>query len=784
MGRHHGGRSHYSRGYRKGTAQPDALARVSAVDPDNIPPDIRAAFDHSSQNDSEEVLVASGSDLSPDGGYGEQYLLASATRVCVVVPNGESPETRDWPVVGMKKIKVENLVGQAALVAIVEGERVELCRFSNSRQRDFHRVAKVLERLADGDSDLREYHDHDELEKYCATCSRLLPEPGGVCPACLKRGQVLLRLLKYLKPHWKRAAVLIGLMIVSAAIQTLPPYLTKILVDDVLISDGISTIASYDATSSGLGRVACLVIIVSFFLVSRLMLLGVEVLSGRQTAWLGPHLIGDLRADLYHHLQKLSLSYYDRSRTGNLLNRVMTDTSRVQNFLVGGVPHIGIDLFMVVLIGMILFTMNWQLTLYILVPLPFVMYGSKFFWRFIRGLFGRAWGRRARLHARLNDALSGVRVVKAFGQEEQEIEMFDDRNVDLLNAETRAEQTWATFFPLITFGSMLGSFIVWYIGGAAVIGGTMTLGTLMAFFAYLSMFYRPIQMIARINAWVTRDLTAAERIFEILDTDPELKDPVDAEELKDLRGEVHFEDVRFGYDPIRPVIKGISIDIQPGEMVGLVGRSGAGKTTIINLICRFYDPQEGHVFVDGLDLKNIRQRDWHRHLGIVPQESFLFHGTIAENIAYARPEATRDDVVRAARAANAHHFILRFPDGYDTQVGERGTRLSGGERQRISIACAILHDPKILILDEATSSVDTETEQQIQQAIQRLVQGRTVFAIAHRLSTLKHANRLLVIDDGKVAEFGSHDELVEMDGVYAKLVNAQTELSAIQAVGG
>ncbi len=781
----YGGRG--GRGYgirsKTGKPRPDAAANADRIDKDNLPGDVLTLF-HSCAENGETIQIAVASDLTTEGEFGHQYLIASSKRVCVIATNGSAPVHREWPVRSVTKVEVEHLVGQAALTSVIDGERVELCRFSNSRQRDFHRFAKTLEHLANGDESIEEPSDKTELPRYCESCGRLLPEPGGVCPACLRRGQVLIRLIDYLKPHWKKAALLVFLMIVSAAIQTLPPYLTKVLVDDVLIADSLSKIAVWDVSKLGFGRIAWLVIIVTLFLVSRIILLGVQILSGRVSAWLGPNVISDLRAEVYHHLQKLSLSYFDQSRTGTLLNRVMTDTGSVQNFLVGGVPHVGIDLFMVILIGIILLSMNWQLTLFILVPLPIVIYGSKFFWRYIRGLFGRAWGRRARLHARLNDALTGVRVVKAFGQEHQEIERFDSRNWDLRDAETRAEQTWATYFPVITFGSMLGSFIVWYIGGAQVISGVMTLGTLMAFFSYLGMFYRPIQMISRINQWFTRDLTAAERVFEILDTQPDITDHADAKPLQNLQGEVRFENVWFGYDPLHSVIKGITIDIQPGEMVGLVGRSGAGKTTIINLICRFYDPQEGRILIDGTDLREIRQRDWHHNLGIVPQEPFLFHGTIAENIAYARPDASRDDIIRAARAANAHHFILRFPDGYDTQVGERGARLSGGERQRISIARAILHDPKILILDEATSSVDTETEQQIQEAIARLVHGRTVFAIAHRLSTLKNAHRLLVIDDGKVAEFGTHDELLEMDGVYAKLVNAQRRLSEIQAVGG
>jgi len=752
---------------------------------ESVPQEIMDAFSGDGRP-KEDILVAVSSDLSPSGSYGRQYLLADTRRLCVFTPNGAHPHRQEWPLKEINKVEVELLVGQGALVAVIAGRRVELCRFSNSRQRDFHRAAVMLDSLAREGKlpEKKESGAREDLPRYCEKCHRLLPEPGGVCPACLKRGQVLLRLLGYLRPHWKRAALLVATMIVSALIETLPPYLTKVLIDDVINTKVMRTIAGWDVASLGWGRLGWLALIVTLFLVSRIVLLGIGILGGRQATWLGPRIIGDLRAKLFHHLQRLSLGYYDRARTGALLNRVVTDTRQVQGFLVGGVPHLGIDLFMVVFIGIILFSMNWQLSLFILIPLPIVVYMSKYFWRFIRALFGRAWAKRAWLSSTLNDSLSGIRVVKAFGQEEQEMARFDERNWDTLLAESRAEMTWATFFPAITFLTMAGQFIVWYIGGANVIDGTMTLGTLLAFFSYLGMFYRPIQMVARVNEWVTRDLTAAERVFEVLDTEPEIKDSPNAVALKEVRGEVRLENVKFGYDPLRPVLKGISIDIQAGEMIGLVGRSGAGKTTIINMICRFYDPQEGRVLIDGVDLRTVRQHDWHRRIGIVPQEPFLFHGTIAENIAYAQPGASRDEIIRAARAANAHPFIMRFPDGYDSQVGERGARLSGGERQRISIARAILHDPRILILDEATSSVDTETEQQIQEAIARLVQGRTVFAIAHRLSTLKNANRLLVIEDGQVVEFGTHDELIEKDGVYAKLVNAQRELSAITAVGG
>jgi len=783
-----GGFSH-GRGIGSGTGVPgprsSAPGRADDKGPDGVPDEVLRAFAGEDVSRG-AVLVAVTSDLSPSGTFGKQYLLADKETFAVLVPNGERPDQQRWPLKELREARVEMLVGQCALVANVGGRRVEVCRFSNSCQREFHRAAAALETLAKTGSlpEATESDAQEDLPRYCDTCGRLLPEPGSVCPACLKRGQVLLRLLGYLKPHWKRGLLLVATMVASALVETLPPYLTKVLIDDVINTNTMRTIAGFDATLTGWGRVDWLVFIVTLFLFSRIVLLGLSVVTGRQTTWLGPRVISDLREKLYHHMQRLSVSYFDRARTGALLNRVISDTSQVQGFLIGGVPQIGIDLFLVVFIGLILISMNWQLTLFILVPLPVVIYGSRYLWRHIRALFGRAWARRARLTATLSDSLSGIRVVKAFGQEDQEIERFDERNWDVLYAETRAEMTWATFLPVITFMTMAGQFIVWYVGGANVIDGTMSLGTLMAFFSYLGMFYRPIQMVARVNAWVTRDLTSAERLFEVFDTEPGIKDSRDAVSLKELRGEVRFENVVFGYDPLRPVLKGINIGIEAGEMVGLVGRSGAGKTTIINMICRFYDPQEGRVLIDGRDLRKVKQRDWHRFLGIVPQEPFLFHGTIAENIAYAKPGAARDEIIRAARAANAHPFIMRFPDGYDTQVGERGARLSGGERQRISIARAILHDPKVLILDEATSSVDTETEQHIQEAIARLVQGRTVFAIAHRLSTLKNAHRLLVIEDGQVAEFGTHDELLEQGGVYAKLVAAQTELNEITVVGG
>jgi ATP-binding cassette subfamily B protein len=310
-----------------------------------------------------------------------------------------------------------------------------------------------------------------------------------------------------------------------------------------------------------------------------------------------------------------------------------------------------------------------------------------------------------------------------------------------------------------------------------VVNGEMSFGRLMMFTGYLGMFYGPLQWLTNLADSVPRSLTAAERIFEVLDTEPEVADTENAVPLPHIQGDVEFRNVYFGYDRNKPILKDVSLHVRPGEMIGLVGKTGAGKSTFINLVCRFYDPQMGQVLIDGVDVRAVRLSDLRSQIGVVLQEPFLFSGTIAENIAYGKPDATPEEIMRAAKAANAHDFIMKFPDGYDTQVGERGGRLSGGERQRISIARAILHDPRILIFDEATSAVDTETEKQIQEAIERLVQNRTTFAIAHRLSTLRKADRIVVIDDGRIVEVGTHDELLDLRGHYWRLVQMQTDLT-------
>ncbi|MYE88151.1 ABC transporter ATP-binding protein, partial [Candidatus Poribacteria bacterium] len=427
----------------------------------------------------------------------------------------------------------------------------------------------------------------------------------------------------------------------------------------------------------------------------------------------------------------------------------------------------------------ILFWMHWQLTLCMLLPVPFIIIWGRLFWRRMRRIFnkhGQSW---AHLSARLNEAFAGIHVVKAFAQEMREIGDFEKKNTDLMRISRRTARHWLVFFAVTSFLTGCGGIIIWLVGGSDMLRGNLTLGTLTAFSGYMWQVYGPLEWLSRVNSWMTRAFAGAERIFEVIDASPEAYDDPEATAIAEIQGRVTFKDVTFGYDKSKPVLHEVDLDVAPGEMVGLVGKSGVGKTTTVNLIARFYDVDRGAIEIDGVDVRNLRLEDLRRQIGIVLQEPFLFSGTIAENIGYGNPGATFEEIMQAAQAANAHDFIVGKADGYDTNVGERGNNLSGGEKQRVSIARAILHNPRILILDEATSSVDVETEKEIQEAVARLVKNRTTFAIAHRLSTLRNANRLVVLDAGRIVEVGTHSELMKKQGVFYDLVELQQQTSEI-----
>jgi ATP-binding cassette subfamily B protein len=572
------------------------------------------------------------------------------------------------------------------------------------------------------------------------------------------------------------------LSIAGVALSFVPPLALSQLVDHVLPSEtarnqGFNFVATPEHYRQ-LGMWVAIILGASF------LAMICNIIRGRWVATVGSAVLHDIRTEVYDHLQKLSLAFYDKRETGAVMTRVQNDVQMLQNFLLNTPEEFTIATLTLLGVVLVMMTRSPMLTLYVLIPVPFVIFGTNRYWRGLMKLWRRVWAQNSSLGARLADSLSGVRVVRAFAQEPREVERFTRKSGEYRDAMTRVERKAASFYPLLAFIVGLGGPLTWYLGGNQVLNGTLTLGGLTLFTVLLQRLYEPIGVLTRMINVLTRAMTAAERVFEILDTPSEVREAAKSVPMLHVEGRVEFRNVTFGYEKHRPVLKEVNLEVEPGEMIGLVGHSGAGKSTLINLLMRFYDVDEGAILIDGVDLRDIRRDDVRSQIGVVLQEPYLFHGTVAENIAYAKPSATPGEIMAAAQAAFAHDFIVSFADGYDTLVGERGQRLSGGERQRISIARAILHNPRILILDEATASVDTQTEQQIQKALRNLVKGRTTFAIAHRLSTLRHASRLIVIEHGRIAEIGTHDELLAKRGTFYKLVQAQQAMNEVLVVGG
>ena len=600
-----------------------------------------------------------------------------------------------------------------------------------------------------------------EYEKYCDKCGRALPGTSK-CPYCEGKADILRKFLMLCGEYIGRLLLISLLMVLVAAVNLVNPMIQRHFIDNTLSS------------GEGTWTELWLFIGITFFLlVGRILL---EVARFWNCSKLGASLSMTLRKKLYYKIQALSLSFINDRKPGELMNRVAHDTRQIRTFMEEVFGDMFSTLLTMIVSLVVMFVISWKMTLLSMVFIILVFVLSKAFWHHIRVIFHKQWVKSDDLSSSLQDIISGIRVVKSFGKEEREAGRFMKKANEFAAISRKNETFWAIFFPILTFLMGCGTYIAVLFGGMDVLEGEMTIGELVQFITYCGYLFGPLGWMTHLPRSVMQMITSLNRIYDVLDEEPRMADKADSKEF-DIQGSFDFERVSFGYQTYEPVLENISFHVKPGEMIGLVGPSGAGKSTLINLIMRLYDVDQGRITIDGVDIRDIKMESLHSQIGVVLQETFLFSGSILANIRFARPDATLTEVIQAAKAANAHDFICKTPDGYNTYVGEHGYNLSGGERQRIAIARAILNNPRLLILDEATSALDTESEFLIQQALNRLVKGRTTFAIAHRLSTLRNADRLVVIDKHRVAEIGTHNELLDQKGIYYGLVTAQLKMA-------
>jgi len=720
-------------------------------------------------------------DLDMNGDFGECWLLLnfSEKTLCSVDINKESFSST--PISELSGTYIDSYTTSNRVLSHKkttdsdEKHTVILGNCTNACKCKLLAFVTIWERLENGISVTEDDPIFEQFNAKCPKCGRVYEnQQRRICTHCINKKGTIVRMLSYFKPFKANLAVVLVCMLASSVISLLSPILNGKLLFDQVISKPTYNEAGEMITGK-LHDIKYVYIVVGIIIGMAILSLTVSIVQNRCNAYMSTRVTRNMKNDIFRAMNKLSLSYFNQNPTGRLINRVNYDAVRIRNFYIDGVPYLIVHLLNFVGLTIFLFTINWKLTLIVFIPVPIIVLIFKIMLPKLWRMYNKQWRHSSSLNAFLGDSLNGIRVVKAFAKEDDESNRFYKYSTNLFNANLQTNIVSLTIFPVVSLLIGISSQAIWGFGGINVMNQQMTYGDLTTYLGYVGMIFGPLNFFTNFTNLLTDTMNSAMRMFETLDMIPEITEDKDPVDIPDIKGAIKFNHVCFHYNPNRPILKDITFELKPGDHLGLVGHTGSGKSTIANLITRMYDTVSGSVSIDGVNVKKIKTECLRKNVAIVSQEIFLFKGTIADNIRYAKPEATFDEVVAAAKAANAHDFILNLPEGYETMVGIGSRTLSGGERQRISIARALLLAPQLLILDEATAAMDTQTEKLISEAIDKLIVGRTTITIAHRLSTLKNCNVIMAIEHGEVAEIGTAEELLEKKGVYYKLYTLQNE---------